>query len=291
MPNPPAPPANTSPATGASPNTDTSSGTATSQPLQNPPDPRDNRPVFNVALTPDFTGPPLGALNGFRTVGYMREDFSDTGQARIGGPFALYFMYNPTEIDISYGFDPSQTPPDFLSQDANAAPRYTTNKTLSFSLFFDRSYEVWQDKNHPGTYMDQRAAERMLGIWDSLGGPPISTRVRILFGGFGNSNTTTSYQGAGGQIITNPANPLAGAGALVMTGYPISLDITHTRFDRALTPIHCAMDWSIQLVYNPLDQPVSRSLNPLDNNGPNSALVNTGTNTPVPIFRRPGVPQ
>lgn len=65
-----------------------------------------------------------------------------------GQMFTTYFQFNPTEIDIAYGFDDSvigALNPVYLdpTDQSTASQGLMLNQSVSFSLLFDRTYEVW----------------------------------------------------------------------------------------------------------------------------------------------------
>jgi hypothetical protein len=67
--------------------------------------------------------------------------------------YSCIFQFNPTEIDMSYGFDSSVTAllnPSFLSSDAGtqSSQGLMLNNSISFTLLFDRTYEVWTGMNY-----------------------------------------------------------------------------------------------------------------------------------------------
>lgn len=67
----------------------------------------------------------------------------------VGGQlFTTYFQFNPTEIDIAYEFDTSvigALNPQYLNPGAagTASQGLMLNQSVSFTLMFDRTYEVW----------------------------------------------------------------------------------------------------------------------------------------------------
>lgn len=68
-----------------------------------------------------------------------------------GRTYMCYFEFNPTEIDISYGFDSTVAAVlnpsfDFAGAASTSSQGLMLNASVSFTLLFDRTYEVWTGK-------------------------------------------------------------------------------------------------------------------------------------------------
>jgi hypothetical protein len=124
---------------------------------QDLPDPRNNLPFS--ALFQGSTGftymPPPGSslprnVNYALVRGGMSQLLSQSGtssqlQAQVGGQFAAYFMMNPSSISVDCTVNPSLPSPQTMSsQTMQEAPPWLAQQTVSFSLIFNRMYEVWE---------------------------------------------------------------------------------------------------------------------------------------------------
>ncbi|HET7110111.1 MAG TPA: transglycosylase SLT domain-containing protein [Gemmatimonadales bacterium] len=96
--------------------------------------------------------------------------------------YAVYFLFNPNEINISYAANPQILPIAALDQtQVNPnLPMSDPNNTVSFSLYFDRTYEV-MGGSQLGIYSDIRQLEQLTGITPQQ---PVmkSYPVKIFFG-------------------------------------------------------------------------------------------------------------
>lgn len=81
-----------------------------------------------------------------------------------GNTYVCVFQFNPTEIDVSYGFDSSVSAvlnPSFVSSGAGtqSSQGLMLNQSVSFTLLFDRTYEVWTGMHFSKTaYYSQQNA-------------------------------------------------------------------------------------------------------------------------------------
>lgn len=151
-----------------------------------------------------------------------------------GGPYYCFFLFNPAEIDASYGFDTSlnsMLPAAYTNPATQeVAGGGVLTQTISFNLLFDRTYEVWNGhladlqgtsklpsysmvgfgqnavtapKNggpyHFGVLWDVWALERLCGIYrqaDGIhpNGPPVPKIVHVQMGGANVANTISASQ-------------------------------------------------------------------------------------------------
>lgn len=171
--------------------------------------------------------------------------------------YTCYFLFNPNEIDKSYSFDSSiPLPPQDLSTNGAAMGAGTVlNQTVSFTMLFDRTFEVWTGPKGQraqsggytgagpyqfGVQWDIWAVERLLGIYGQAygthtpSGPPLAQICQVDFANPG-----------------NPQNPVdsANPGAVTFQGWIQSLDVQYTRFDINMTPTRAAVNMAFQLVY------------------------------------------
>lgn len=88
-------------------------------------------------------------------------------------PYACRFMFNPPQVDISYSINPNVLPSSQLTaSQLQATAFYPGSTSISFSLLFDRTYEVAYGKMTPfdadlqkiGVYADVAALEAVVGV-------------------------------------------------------------------------------------------------------------------------------
>jgi cell wall-associated NlpC family hydrolase len=193
------------------------------------PDPRDNLPFSKYFQT-------MHMQPGNKLV---RGGIIDLTTKR----FRCYFMMNPQQISMGSNIDTTNlTSP--LQQDPTVLQNgsyWVTNQTVSFTVYFNRMYEVWQG-NVPGPSdigcrWDIRALERLIGIFDAQakasvgvgnygagGYPPMTYPLQVVFGG------ANSYQFQG--VISQ-------------------FDYVYTLFDRNMIPIEAYADIGIMRIYQP----------------------------------------
>jgi hypothetical protein len=85
-----------------------------------------------------------------------------------GRPVArLHFLFNPSQLNISYQVNATDISPDQTTPDQLSVPLMGESPVnLTFELYFDRTYEVNMDPNGPGVFMDTKVFERVAGIFD-----------------------------------------------------------------------------------------------------------------------------
>jgi cell wall-associated NlpC family hydrolase len=195
------------------------------------PDPRDNLPFSKYFQT--MRMPPANNL--------VRGGIADLTTRQ----FKCYFMMNPQQISMGSNIDTSNlTSP--LQQDPSVMQYggyWVTNQTVSFTIYFNRMYEVWQGgvkgPSDIGCRWDIRAIERLMGIFDAQtkggasvgignygagGYPPMTYPLQVVFGG------SNSYQFQG---------TIAG------------MDYTYTLFSKDMIPIEAFCDLQIMRIYQP----------------------------------------
>lgn len=188
--------------------------------------------------------------------------------SNASGAFACYFLFNPTEIDLDYSFDSTVT--------GAINPAFTTagqdtqglmlNQTQSFTLLFDRTYEVWSGLGHPqaatvqnggpfffGAQWDVWAIERLVGIYGQASGlpasgPPAANICQVNFGGSSVATSTTGSNETGGiGLFQDIASSLA---RFSFQGWMTDFEVEYTRFDANMTPTRAAVSLSFMQVYS-----------------------------------------
>jgi hypothetical protein len=165
----------------------------------------------------------------------------------VAQTFRCYFMMNPQTISVSVGITTDNLSP--LQQDPSmwqSGGYPITNQTVSFTIYFNRMYEVWRgDPNGPpgpgteGCRWDIRALERLMGIFDAAidkGGI-----VGLGNNGWGEWPATMMPL----QVVFGGANSLQFQG--VIAGF----DYTFTMFDVNMVPIEAYADIQVMRVFLP----------------------------------------
>lgn len=164
--------------------------------------------------------------------GRIRENNPEVMHPGDSQPYEVYFMFNPTDIAVEYGFNTDLIPPQNAAPEDLAVPLMTTGVGMGFSLLFDRTYEVWQGGlDGPGKYgclWDVMMMEKLLGL-----------------GIQGNYATAT---GRPVTVLFGPEDR-----SIRTTGYFTQLSVTYGTFDMNMTPTRCRMDVRLATRYLPQD--------------------------------------
>lgn len=220
----------------------------------------------NVAV-----GPPAAVPGLLR--GYIKQDQSN--YADRNAIYACAFLYNPSTVEITHGIDGAATslvnPQYARNPNDNGTYLIGLQATLSFSLLFDRTYEVnslsptstgnssttndlndviygpnctaiVDDPRFIGVLADVNALYRVCGISEAM-------TNQTWTDSNSNSHTGTSITGMMQQV---PAWCHFGApyakNSLSYYGFISGLDIQYTHFSQAMTPMRCAVAVSFTLL-------------------------------------------
>ena len=260
---------------------------ATRKQLEQLPDPRNNLP-FSAAFegqkfsgsTGDFQVPGFGAQQTLYPLtklvrGGMGEMMADL--------FKCYFMMNPQTIDVTVGIDNTHTSPFQMSANeiAQSGGFGVTSQTITFTLIFNRMYEVWQGgfpgpngtpgPSGEGCRWDIRALERLMGVFDAS-----TANGGDL--GLGNNGWGPF---AAGQVPLQVV--FGGKNALRFQGIFSGLDYTFTLFDTNMIPIEATATVSIMRVYNPTIPDINSLFSQTNPVGPQS-LSNPSLGTTTTPF-------
>jgi hypothetical protein len=227
--------------------------------IKNLKDPKSNLP-FSAA----FQGQSIAGTGGSFTVPSVlgRATLYPTSNLVRGGMgelvakvFKCYFMMNPEQINISAGINTDMLSPFMQSADFWKSGGYwVSNQTITFTLYFNRMYEVWQGATHgetglgpsdEGCRWDIRALERLMGVFDAASEGP----------GSGTPGGTTGLGNNGQGAYPASQLPLqivfGGDNSIQFQGVITSLDYTYTLFDKKMVPVEAYADVSVMRVYQP----------------------------------------
>ena len=166
--------------------------------------------------------------------------------------YTMYFLYNPNQIQAAFVANPNVVPPFYTYDNAQApkVPNFTTGQTVSWTLLFDRTYDLMYGPDpggNRGVLKDTGALYLLLGAFESEGGVPYSAPVQAIFGQTNN-----------GEIWG-------------FTGYVTSASITYGIFKYNMIPSRAEVQIQMLTTYVSLGPPPSSSSN--QSGGINSAIV------------------
>jgi len=194
---------------------------------------QNTNPITNG--TPQYGNSPLFPI---QRIGYL----ANTQAGAPGEGSKLLFMYNPNDIQVSFQFDTSQYPPNFLASgntgsNMSVATAGVTNQTVSWTLYFDRTYDMMDGADPGGSrgvLKDIGALYSVLGTFatgNSALGIPILTLCEVVFG-----------QTNDGQIWG-------------FTGLISAVNIDYGIFKYNMIPSKCEVQLSMNCVYVPPQLP------------------------------------
>lgn len=215
--------------------------------------------ILNVGGGNTSVNPKMNNGYGYNSGGNLQRGKMVGGAgAYYGVPsnisYVVNFLYNPSTIyesraiDLNSGILPSS------ARNINDTGQYATglSTNISFSLLFDRTYELW-DKSYQGTIAGQYGARadvealyNLVGINTSVAST--QTVVTPQQGGSSTQKTNVTIQG---PMIVSPCNLYFGAnspGALSFYGFISEMDITWSHFSAAMVPVRCEVDISFTVL-------------------------------------------
>jgi hypothetical protein len=159
--------------------------------------------------------------------------------------FRLYFMMNPQQISMGSNIDTTNLTSPLQQDPTNMqyGGYWVTNQSISFTIYFNRMYEVAyggvKGPSQIGCRWDIRALERLVGIFDA------DTK--------GGANVGVGNYGAGGYPpMTYPLQVVfGGANSYSFQGTISSLDYTYTLFNKDMIPIEAYADIGVMRIYQP----------------------------------------
>jgi hypothetical protein len=209
-------------------------------------DPRSNLPFsakFQGQATPGSAGSftmKLGGSNYMPATQLVRGGMMEL----VAKQFKCYFMMNPQQISVEAGINTSQLSP--FQQDSSvwqSGGYFVTNQTVSFTVYFNRMYEVWggdvQGPSQEGCRWDTRALERLMGIFDAVAAHG------------GNTGLGTNGWGEWPASMMPLQIVFGGQNSLQFQGVLSSFDYVFTIFDANMIPVEAYADITVMRVYNP----------------------------------------
>lgn len=162
-----------------------------------------------------------------KRIGLMRNSTA----SGLSQQYSLYFIFNPNQIQVGFTTTPGSNPANYYAADS-AVPGMANAQSVSWSLIFDRTYDLLYGDNHNGdggnsrgVLEDTAALYNIMGSYESGGGTPMSTLVEVAFA-----------QEKSGQLWG-------------FTGYITSVNITYGIFRYDMIPSHCEVDLTMTTTY------------------------------------------
>lgn len=191
--------------------------------------------------------------------GWIRTGPEESENLRIN------FLFNPSEINVTHSIDSNIPSNEQVNQNPNRVPGSTamyveTGMGLSFSLLFDRTYEMYtRDKSQQnfarayGVYSDVAAFYRYLNIIPDL---PFNSPAHIRLPG--SDPETGGALDMTGWTAISPHRPAQLRSSYVYIGtrmfyygYINSFDVTYTHWSHDMVPIRCRVDIGFTLQVDP----------------------------------------
>ena len=201
----------------------------------------------------------------------MRRGFMiwDQTQPGYGSNRArVTFLYNPTTITVNYALNPSSALTSaltFQQSGLKAAPMAPMSQSISFSLLFDRTFELWN------SYTSKGVPGKLSGVDNDIMNPHargVLTDVLALqqyTGQLANSQfqaqaksapaVTSTFQLQGIQEMMLGWVYFGGVYGAFYYGYVSGFTVTYTHFTQYMVPMRCAVDVGFVLMPLPDNTP------------------------------------
>ncbi|MEU1816086.1 hypothetical protein ABZ543_12945 [Streptomyces roseifaciens] len=177
--------------------------------------------------------------------------------------YTLYFLYNPSAISVSHSIDAAnQVMPAYTRSDNDkGTPLVAAGGSLSFSLLFDRTYEMSDSskatemRGQVGVAIDVHVLYNMLGV----NAPQVLWNQASASGGT-SGDASVDAKNITGIMQMNPVwiyfapklqtqhIQLPNLSKMVYFGYVNSMNIAYTHFTQSMMPVRCAVSLSVQLM-------------------------------------------
>lgn len=230
---------------------------------------------------------PLSGVNGgpdlpVTTIqrGYIVQAKPFAGyKSGTAGLHVFNFLYNPSSFSASFQVQTSGVATSYLFSDPSDAanPVAPTNNSVSFTVLFDRTYDLWQSYNTDGTSKyagsqtmktggnDARVVGVQADIWqlmyltgmfqtgqqinaDNSGTSQVGT---ILQGTYGDSSGAFSTTAGFMEMVPCWLNLNPSSGVTQYYGYISYWDYTITHFTQYMIPMRCSIDITMTLLPQP----------------------------------------
>lgn len=173
----------------------------------------------------------------------------ESSNPNLGGKARVNFLYNPATVEASYSINQNvgatlQFPVPGDTSDL----RVPLSQTVSWSLLYDRTYELWGAYTPNGTAKKGKSTSdpSVVGVMADIFAMQQFTGMTMGYttsGKVTNTISATSFAGHQGIMQLIPAYVYFGDGAvLAYFGYVSSWDVTVTHFTQKMIPMRCVID-------------------------------------------------
>lgn len=173
------------------------------------------------------------------------------------------FLFNPSEISLNHAISQDVPSPEQVMKNPNVVPGMSAalanvGASLSFSLLFDRTYEVWTQRNNTlantfGVYADVGAFYKYLHVLAET--PRIDSPQHISKPGDPELNAATQFRD---WEFLSPTSPAVIQPSYIWIGpymkyygYVDSMAVTYTHWSHRMVPIRCRIDIGFTLLMDP----------------------------------------
>jgi hypothetical protein len=262
------------------------------------------QPNFDRRLT-TLTWPLTSTLSGNYPIqrGFMYWDTSVGLPTGYSKPAVVRFLFNPSTITTNYILQDSgaQAALNYSNAASSANLVVPLQQTCSFSLLFDRTYELWNSNQGGSINQTQLTDVQIIGV-------DVDVRAMRQFTGM----YATNYTDNAAQGGTSPTGVFSGSGStlsgvagslsqgimqmvpsylyfstptqgVMYYGYVDSWDVIYTHFTSLMIPMRCEVDVSFTFLPPPA-KPASSAgaaLIALEQQGQTTSLGGSGANNGV----------
>lgn len=182
------------------------------------------------------------------------------------------FLYNPTTVEASYSLPDSGVQSALVFPNAHdiADLRIPINQYVSFSLLFDRTFELWGSYKSDGSPRYKNYADGnspyVVGVWSDIiqleeftgmnvgysAGTSAASNISLGSGKSGGATTLSGHQGIL-QLVPSWVY-FGNQSNLHYYGYVSSWDVTYTHWTQYMVPMRAAVDITFNLLPPPSKQ-------------------------------------
>lgn len=191
------------------------------------------------------------------------------------------FLFNPTTVTASYDMDATDVSTSvlFRAPGDTAAATYAMNQSVSLSLYFDRTFELWGSYDSSGTPLAKPTGTTgangkggITSLYDLMDATVYGVDVDILAMKQITGQLATQYGAApSGQSTKGYVPGISEQGVMTMTpawmfigpidtglsyyGYVSDFTVTVTHFTQWMVPQRCIIDLDFALLIPPASEP------------------------------------
>lgn len=192
--------------------------------------------------------PPVGSKKEL-VRGQIRQAEPQPGFSDVA---RINFLFNPSQLSASYAIigDDATAILTFPNADDVADLNTPINQTISFSLLFDRTYELYdsayvgKDVQKYGVEVDVIAMKQIVGMTTDLQGATPQAAA-------GGNTTTSTFVLSGSKDIMRFVRVFVNVGgptSLSYYGYIQNWDVTYTHWNQWMVPSRCVINVNMMLM-------------------------------------------